>query len=51
MKYAFVIVAILALWLGMIVLAMCDSVTGIFLPSFAVVMTVTLFLVGFRKKK
>lgn len=51
MKYAFVIIAILALWVGMILLVMCDSVTGIFLPSFAVAMTVILFLVGFGKKK
>lgn len=51
MKYAFVVVAILAVWLGMILLAICNPGMGMFLPVFAVVMTVVLFLIGFEKKK
>lgn len=51
MKYAFVIVAILAVWLGTILLAVCSPEIGLFLPVFAIVMTVVLFLIGFGKKK
>lgn len=51
MKYAFVVVAVLAVWLGVILLAICNPGMGIFLPVFAVAMTVVLFLIGFGKKK
>ena len=51
MKYAFVIVAILAVWLGTILLAVCSPEIGLFLPVFAIVMTAVLFLIGFGKKK
>jgi len=51
MKYLFVIVAIFAVWVGVILLAVCNSGTGVFLPVFAMVMTVILFLIGFGKKK
>jgi len=51
MKYAFVVVAILAVWVGTILLAVCNPSIGMFLPIFAMVMTVILFLIGFGKKK
>lgn len=51
MKYAFVVVAILAVWVGTIFLAVCNPGIGMFLPIFAMVMTVILFLIGFGKKK
>ena len=51
MKYAFVVLAILAVWLGMILLAFCNPEVGIFLPIFAIILTVVLFLIGFGKKR
>lgn len=50
MKYAFVVLTVLAVWLGVILIALHSSEVGIFLPLFALVMTVALFLIGFRKK-
>lgn len=51
MKYAFVILAILAIWLGTILLAIFINGVGVFLPIFAIVMTVILFVIGFGKKQ
>lgn len=51
MKYMFVVIAILAVWVGVILLAIANSSIGIFLPIFAMVMTLVLFLIGFGKKK
>lgn len=51
MKYAFVVVAIFAVWLGVVLLALINSKVGIFLPIFAMVLSVVLFLIGFGKKK
>ena len=51
MKYMFVTIAIFAVWVGVILLAITNPSTGIFLPIFAMVMTVILFLIGFGKKK
>lgn len=51
MKYAFVVLAILAIWIGMILLAFCNPEVGIFLPIFAMILTVILFLIGFGKKR
>ena len=51
MKYAFVILAILAIWLGTVLLAIFSNGVGIFLPIFAIVMTVILFVIGFGKKQ
>lgn len=50
MKYAFVVLAILAVWLGAILLAVFNTEIGILLPVFMIVMTVVLFVIGFRKK-
>lgn len=51
MKYMFVTVAIFAVWVGVILLATTSPSTGIFLPIFAMFMTVILFLIGFGQKK
>lgn len=51
MKYAFVVLAILAVWVGMILLALGNPGVGIFLPIFAIVITVVMFLIGFGKKR
>lgn len=51
MKYAFVVLAILAIWIGMILLALCNPEIGIFLPIFAIIMTAVLFMIGFGKKR
>ena len=50
MKYAFVVLAILAVWLGAILLAVFNPEIGLFLPIFTLIMTVILFVIGFRKK-
>lgn len=50
MKYAFVVLAILAVWLGTILLAVVNSEIGLFLPIFSMVLTVLLFMIGFGKK-
>ena len=50
MKYAFVVLAVLAIWLGVILLAVFNPGAGIFLPIFAIALTVILFLIGFGKK-
>ena len=51
MKYAFVTLGVLAMWLGVILLAMFNPSIGVFLPIFAMVLTVVLFVIGFRKKQ
>ncbi len=51
MKYAFVILAILAIWLGTILLTIFNSAVGMFLPIFAIILTVILFVIGFGKKQ
>lgn len=51
MKYAFMTLAILAVWLGVVLLAVFNGGVGIFLPIFAIVMTVLLFIIGFGKKQ
>lgn len=51
MKYAFVTLAILAIWIGVILLAIFNAGVGMFLPIFAMVMTMILFVIGFGKKQ
>lgn len=51
MKYAFMTLAVLAVWLGIILLAVFNPGVGIFLPIFAVALTVILFFIGFGKKQ
>ena len=50
MKYAFVSLAILAVWLGTIIVVGVLGNNHILLPITALVMTLVLFLIGFRKK-
>lgn len=51
MKYAFMILAVFAVWLGTIILAVTNPEIGIFLPVFAIILTVCLFVIGFGKKQ
>lgn len=51
MRYAFMTLAILAVWVGTILLAIWNQYLGIFLPLFAIILTVVLFIIGFRAKK
>lgn len=51
MKYAFMTLAILAVWLGMILLAIFNPHIGIFLPIMAIILTLVLFVIGFGKKQ
>lgn len=51
MKYAFVTMAVLAIWLGTILLACFNVEIGVFLPCFAIFMTAVIFIIGFCKKK
>ena len=50
MKYAFVTVAILAIWFGTILLAMAYPEIGLVLPLVAIGLTLVLFVIGFSKK-
>lgn len=50
MKYAFVSLAILAVWIGVILIVGVLKNDHILLPVTALVMTLALFLIGFRKK-
>ena len=49
MRYAFVFVSIVAIWLALILLALNTKVNGLFLASIVLVLTVTLFLIGFKR--
>lgn len=50
MKYAFVVLSIFAIWVGIILLAVFNPGIGIFLPVLGIVLTTVLFLIGFGKK-
>ena len=49
MRYAFVFASIVAIWLALILLALNTKVNGLFLASIVLVLTVTLFLIGFKR--
>lgn len=49
MKYAFVFVSVVAIWLAMVLLAIKTDVNTIFLQTVILALTVVLFLVGFRR--
>ena len=51
MKYAFVTLAIVSVWLAVIMIAAFLGVDGNFLPLVALGMSVVLFLIGFVRKK
>ena len=42
--------AILAVWVGVIMLVALNSSLGVFAPGFALIMTLALFIIGFKKK-
>ncbi len=42
-------VSIVAIWLALILLALNTKVNGLFLASIVLVLTVTLFLIGFKR--
>lgn len=50
MRYCFMTIAILAVWLGMELLAWRQNNIGIFAPIFAIALSVILFAIGFGKK-
>jgi hypothetical protein len=49
MRYAFVFLSILAIWIAGILLALETKIEGMFLAGIILVMTVALFLIGFRR--
>lgn len=49
MRYAFVFSSILAIWLALILLALQTDVDALFLACVVLVMTVVLFLIGFKR--
>jgi hypothetical protein len=51
MRYAFVTISILAIWIAIIIIVYALQQEGYFLPIVALVMTVVLFLFGFVRKK
>jgi hypothetical protein len=51
MKYAFVTLSILAVWVATVLIVWALNMKGVFLPLTALVMTVALFVIGFVKKK
>jgi len=51
MKYAFVTLSILAIWISVILIVVFLNYEGTLLPILALFMTVALFLIGFGSKK
>lgn len=51
MKYLFVALSILAIWISVILIVVCLNYEGIALPIIALIMSVILFEIGFRSGK
>lgn len=51
MKYAFVTISILAIWLSIVGIVLVLDYKGILLPIVGLVMTIVLFEIGFGGKK
>lgn len=51
MKYAFVVLAILATWMGIILLAIFNPEIGLYLPILGIILTTVMFVIGFSKKQ
>lgn len=51
MKYAFVSLSILAIWIAITVLIVELEYSGLLLPITALIMTIALFLIGFSGQK
>jgi hypothetical protein len=50
MKYGFVFISIIAVWVGVLVLASVTELNGTFLGYVALFMTVALFIIGFGRR-
>ncbi|MDR1032941.1 MAG: hypothetical protein LBL84_02935 [Candidatus Nomurabacteria bacterium] len=51
MKYAFVTLSIVAVWLAVILVVLALDTKGVFLPLTALIMTVALFMIGFVRRR
>jgi hypothetical protein len=51
MKYAFVSLSVLAVWMAIILVIYFLKYEGVLLPLLAIFMTVALFIIGFVRKK
>ncbi len=51
MKYLFVSLSILAIWLSVILIVIFLNYNGVALPLIALTMTIILFEIGFRSNK
>lgn len=51
MRYAFVFLSILAMWVALILLALETKIGGLFLAAIVLSMTVVLFLIGFQRSR
>lgn len=51
MKYAFVSLSIIAIWIAIILIVIFLDYNEITLPIVALLMTLVLFFIGFRSKK
>jgi hypothetical protein len=49
MRYAFVFLSILAIWVALLLLAGETKINGLFLAVVVLFMTVILFLIGFQR--
>jgi len=49
MRYAFVFLSIVAIWVALILLALETKINGLFLAVIVLAMTVVLFLIGFHR--
>ena len=49
MRYAFVFLAIVAMWVALLLLALKTTVDTLFLATVVMVLTVVLFLIGFQR--
>lgn len=49
MRYAFVFLSIVVIWLAVVLLAARTTVGGLFLVAVALGLSAALFLIGFRK--
>jgi hypothetical protein len=50
MKYAFVFLSIVAVWFAAVMLAYVSELNGMFLAITALVMTMALYYIGFKKR-
>ena len=51
MRYAFVSISIIAIWISMLVLIIATEYSGIVLPIVALILTIILFEIGIASKK